>query len=181
MSPYFFIYMTITIDNYTLYIIQNILIVLFLLNCWFWTLTNNNNIFQKILSLPLIRDYVLYFGLWHGWNMFINPSRTNSLIYANVKFFDNSEKLIEIFNPAKRFFLGTRSNMRDVKYMENIIFDNNNYIKPMFCDFLADYAGKSEGKFVQSMVLLHNYTIVEDFFTKYKHKEEMKELYRWSR
>jgi hypothetical protein len=51
----------------------------------------------------------------------------------------------------------------------------------MFCDFLADYAGKSEGKFVQSMVLLHNYTIVEDFFTKYKHKEEMKELYRWSR
>jgi hypothetical protein len=113
--------------------------------------------------------------------MFINPSRTNSLIYANVKFFDNSEKLIEIFNPAKRFFLGTRSNMRDVKYIENIIFDNNNYIKPMFCDFLADYAGKSEGKFVQSMVLLHNYTIVEDFFTKYKNKEEMKELYRWSR
>lgn len=173
--------MNITIDNYTFYIMQNILIVLFLLNCWFWTLTNNANIFQKILSLSLIKDYILYFGLWHGWNMFISPSRSNSLLYANVIFYDGREKLIEIFNPAKRLFLETRSNMRDVKYMENIIYDNNNYIKPMFCDFLADYAGKKDGGFVKSIVLLHNYTIIEDFFTRYKNKEEMKELYTWSR
>ena len=65
--------------------------------------------------------------------------------------------------------------------MENIIHDNNNYIRPMFCDFLADYAGKKKGGFVKSIVLLHNYTIVEDFFTRYKNKEEMKELYTWSR
>lgn len=172
--------MNIVIDDYTFYVIKNVCIVIFLLNCWFWTLANNNNIFQKILSLSLLREYVLYFGLWHGWNMFINPSRTNSLLYANIVFFDGTEELIEIFNPANKFFLNTKSNMRDVKYMENIIYDNNNYIKPMFCSFLCDYAEKGR-KRVRSITLLHNYTIVEDFFNRYKNTEQMQELYKWTR
>lgn len=173
--------MTILITDHTFYTLKNIAIVLFLLNCWFWTLANNNNIFQKILSFPLIREYILYLGLWHGWNMFINPSRSNSLLYANVKFFDDSEKLVEIFNPIKKTFLDKKMNMRDVKYAENIIYDQANYIKPMLCDYLCGYIGKKENKWVESIVLLHNYTLVEDFFHRTGNKEEMKELYRWSR
>lgn len=173
--------MTITIDDHTFYIIKNVAIVLFLLNCWFWTIANNNNIFQKILSLSLIKDYILYFGLWHGWNMFINPSRSNSLLYAHVKFYDQSEKLIEIFNPKKRIFLDRKASMRDVKYSENIIHDTSNYIKPIFCDFLSDYIIKKELKWAKSITLLHNYTMIEDFFHRAQNQEEVKELYTWSR
>ena len=173
--------MTIIIDDHTIYIVKNIAIVLFLLNCWFWTLTNNSNIFQKILTLSLIKEYILYFGLWHGWNMFINPSRSNSLLYAHVKIYGQDEKLIEIFNPKTRIFLDRKATMRDVKYSENIIFDTSNYIKPMFCDFLADYLLKKQGQWVESVTLLHNYTIIEDFFYRIKNNEEVKELYRWSR
>ncbi len=113
--------------------------------------------------------------------MFINPSRSNSLLYAHVKFYDQSEKLIEIFNPKKRIFLDRKASMRDVKYSENIIHDTSNYIKPIFCDFLSDYLIKKELKWVKSITLLHNYTIVEDFFYRTQNNEEVKELYTWSR
>ena len=113
--------------------------------------------------------------------MFINPSRSNSLLYAHVKIYGQDEKLIEIFNPKTRIFLDRKATMRDVKYSENIIFDTSNYIKPMFCDFLADYLLKTQGHWVESVTLLHNYTIIEDFFYRIKNNEEVKELYRWSR
>jgi hypothetical protein len=95
--------------------------------------------------------------------------------------YDNTQHLLEIYNPAKRVFLDTKFNMRDVKYCENIVHDNSNYIKPMFCQFLSDYAGKKGLGYVKSIVLLHNYKIVEDFVTRYENQEQMKELYRWNR
>lgn len=173
--------MNISIDNYTFYVMKNIFIVLFLLNCWFWTLANNNNIFQKILSLSIIRDQVLYLGLWHGWNMFINPSRTNSSLYANIIFYDNTSKILEIFNPIKNIFLDTKLNMRDLKYCENIIQDTNNYIRPMFCQFLSDYSETGGLVRVKSIALLHNYRMVEDFINRHETVEQMQELYRWNR
>ncbi len=151
----------------SIYVFKNVFIVCFLLNAFLWSLTSTNNIFQKILALKFVRSSIIYMGLWHSWNMFVDPYRINSILYANIHFKDGLEIMQEIYHPKKGLFLGGKRSIRDVKYIENILTDKTN-LRNGFMDYLISFYTNQYRKTIKQLYIVQEYGVVGDFFSKNK-------------
>lgn len=169
-GPFF---MNIYIDYNILYVLQNVFIVLYLMLCWTWSLANQNNIFQKIIALKFFKEHIMYLGLWHSWNMFINPTRYNFIIYALVIMQDGEERLEHIYYPAINIILEKCIYVRDTKYMESMV--NDTYLQPFFAEFAFNYFNKKYSA-IKKVKIIYTYEATKDFFTNKKQSESMKIL-----
>lgn len=147
------------------YVLKNVFILAFLLIIFTWSLTNNNNIFKKIILIKLFKSNIIYYGLWHSWNMFVDPYRINSIIYANIHFKDNTEIMQEVFNPYKGQFLDGKPCIRDVKYIENIL-QTENGISDFLLIYLKKYFTTKFSKTISQIYLVQEYATVSDFYSK---------------
>lgn len=160
------------------YVFKNIFIATFLLIIMTWSLSNENNIFKKITSIKFLRTNILFYGLWHSWNMFVDPYRVNSIFYVNIHFKDNKEIIQEVFNPYKGRFLDKKICIRDVKFIENIL-DKTNNINTSFLKYLTRYFTVKFGKTIDQIYLVQEYGVVSDFYLRKNIPTKTKFLYGW--
>lgn len=165
------------ISDYTYYLIINIIIILYLLICFTWSLSNQNNILQKLIALPLVKNNILYFGLWHSWNMFVNPTRMNTVLYASITLRNGKDELVTVFDPTQNIFIDDDMTIHDKKYIEHVINDNN--IRSCFIEFLFQYYNIKYDFQISKILLIHNFKMIPDFFTKINTNEQAQTIAEW--
>ena len=144
-------------------VITNAFIVIYICVAWYWS--HPDNPAAKIIFIPLIRPIVLYLGLWHSWSIFINPTRHNNTIVANIELDDDTKERHIVYDPNAGFFMGKRATVRDVKYIENLCLE-----KPLarhLVPHVKDYFLRI-GKVVKNIDLVLEIEVTSTFNSKDK-------------
>jgi hypothetical protein len=116
----------------------NVIIVLYVLYAASWSLSYNccfKNFVHKYLG-----KYVVYWGLWHSWNMFSGPSMSNDSLDVEIFFEDNTSIKINLFViQNKKMFMGKRAGVRDVKFAEILIYNTefSDFTRLSFAKYLV--------------------------------------------
>ena len=128
--------------NITPYVI-NSFILIYILFAISWSI--DGFFYGKHLIHKYLMSTICYLGLWHSWNMFSSPSQNNDSLSMELFFDDNSSQIIEIFaTKNKKTFLGKKATVRDVKFVENLIYNTSftEMVRLSFAKFLIQKFNK---------------------------------------
>jgi hypothetical protein len=114
-----------------MYFFYNIFIVIFLFFIIFWVKPKHYII---DVFLNKIRFIFWYLGLWHAWNVFVNPPRNNKIVYIKKKFENKEEQTEILYSPLDFRFLNRNKKHLDIKFMDN--FFNNDYVKQLMGNYI---------------------------------------------
>lgn len=159
-------------------VIINIFIIIYIYVAWYWS--HPDSPAAKIILMPFIRSIVIHFGLWHSWSVFVDPSRHNNTIVANIELDDGTKERHIVYNLDTGMFMGRRATVRDIKYIENLCVENNNFLREHLVPHLKNYFS-SICKSIKNIDLVLEIEVTAAFKSKDKPRNLTVNLYSSSK